>query len=123
VGIVWGHVWSIYLLLVPKLYWSFRKTPISVGLFFASIAKPLASSLAMGIILALLRHANLTEGAFGELCLGAIVAVLVYFGFWLVLPGGRAELGDLIADLSGQITPFKFLRRKVGTSPQLELAS
>ena len=40
VGIAWAHVWSVYLLLVPKLYWSFKRTPISVGLFFSSIAQP-----------------------------------------------------------------------------------
>ena len=46
VGIAWAQVWSVYLLLVPKLYWSFKRTPISVGLFFSSIARPLAASLA-----------------------------------------------------------------------------
>ena len=112
VGIAWAHVSSIYLLLVPKLYWSFKRTPISVGLFFSSIARPLAASVVMGIILALLRQARLVQSAFGDLCLGVVVSALVYFGLWMMLPGGRSELRDLIADLSGPISAFGFLRRK-----------
>jgi O-antigen/teichoic acid export membrane protein len=113
VGIAWAHVWSFYLLLVPKLYLSFKGTPVSVGLFFSSIARPLAASVVMGIILVLLRQARLVQGAFGELCLGIVVSALVYFGLWMVTPGGRSELRGLIADLSG---PFDFcgcFRRKV----------
>jgi O-antigen/teichoic acid export membrane protein len=111
VGIAWAHVWSIYLLLVPKLYWSFKRTPISMGLFFSSIARPLAASLVMGIILLLLRQARLVQGAFGDLCLGVVVSPLVYLGLWMVMPGGRSELRDLIADLSGPFDFFACFRR------------
>ena len=112
VGIAWAHVWSIYLLLVPKLYWSFKRTPITLGLFFSAISKPLAASVVMGIILALLRQARFVQSAFGDLCLGVVVSALVYFGLWMVMPGGRSELRDLIADLSGPINALAFLRRK-----------
>lgn len=115
VGIAWAHVWSMYLLLVPKLYWSFKRTPISVGLFFSSIARPLAASLVMGLILALVRQARLLQSAFGDLCLGAVIGALVYFGLWMVMPGGRSEFRHLIADLSGSINGFGFLCRKERT--------
>jgi PST family polysaccharide transporter len=120
-GIAWGHVWSVYLLLVPKLYWSFKKTPISVGLFFSSIARPLTASLTMGISLALFRQARLVQSPFEDLCVGAVLGALVYFGFWMVMPGGKSDLSDLIADFSGP-NAFGFLRRKEQTTPELELA-
>jgi len=122
VGIAWAHVWSIYLLLVPKLYWSFKRTPISVGLFFSSIARPLAASLMMGIILALVRQARLVQSPFEDLCLGAVLGALVYFGFWMVMPAGKSDLRDLIADFSGPMNGFRFLRRKEQTTPEFELA-
>ena len=112
VGIAWAHVWSVYLLLVPKLYWSFKGTPISLRLFFTSICKPLAASVLMGIVLMALRAAKLVPGAFGDLCLGVVVGALVYLGFWMVMPGGRTELRDLIADLSEPIHSLGFFRRK-----------
>jgi polysaccharide transporter, PST family len=115
VGIAWAHVWSSYLLLVPRLYWSFKGTPISMRLFFSSIAKPLAASAVMGIILVLLRQARLVQGAFGELCLGIVASALVYFGLWMVMPGGRSELRDLIADLTGPINFCGFFRRKAAS--------
>jgi O-antigen/teichoic acid export membrane protein len=112
VGIASAYVCSLYLFLVPKLCSSFKRTPITVGLFFSSIARPLSASVVMGIMLALLRQARLVQGAFGELCLGIVVGALVYFGLWMVMPGGRSELRDLIADLSGQIGFRGFFRRK-----------
>jgi O-antigen/teichoic acid export membrane protein len=112
VGIAWAHVWYVYLLLVPMLHWSFKRTPISVGLFFSSIARPLAASLMMGIILALFRQARLAQSPFEDLCLGAVLGALVYFGFWMVMPGGKSDLRDLIADLSGPMNAFAFFRPK-----------
>jgi PST family polysaccharide transporter len=114
-GIAYGHVWSIYLLLVPKLYWSFRKTPVTVGLFFSSIARPLAASLVMGGVLAFLRRAWPTETAVGDLCLGLVVAVLVYFGLWMVMPGGKSQLRELLADFSGHISLPGVFRKKART--------
>jgi PST family polysaccharide transporter len=108
VGIAWAQVWSVYLLLVPTLYWSFKRTPISVGLFFSTIARPLTASLAMGIVLALFRKAGVVQGATEELFLGAVASVPVYFGFWMAMPGGPSNLRDLIADLSGPINAFAF---------------
>jgi PST family polysaccharide transporter len=122
VGIAWGNVWSVYLLLVPKLYWSFKRTPVSVGLFFSTIAKPLGASLLMGMILALLKQAGLVQGALQELVLGVVAGILVYLGLWMIMPGGRLELRDLIADLTGPMNAFGFPCRKEQLSPQLELA-
>jgi PST family polysaccharide transporter len=122
VGIAWGNVWAVYLLLVPKLYWSFKRTPISVGLLFSSIARPLAASLMMGIILALVRQARLVNSPFEDLYLGAVLGTLVYFGFWMVMPDGKSDLRVLIADLSGSMNAFRFLRRKEQTIPEFELA-
>lgn len=110
-AIAFGHVWSIYLLLIPKLYWSFKKTPISVGLFFSSIARPLSAALVMGVILTFLRQARPIESTVGDLCLGVVVAILIYFALWIVMPGGRSALAELIADFSGSINVTGLFRK------------
>ncbi len=119
IGIAWAQVWAIYLLLVPKLYWVFKKTPISLGLFFSAICKPLAASVIMGMILAFLRYAMPVKSAFGDLCLGSAAGALIYLGLWMVMPGGRSELRELISDLSGPINAFGFLRRNAKKSASL----
>ncbi len=59
VGIASAHIWSVYLYLLPVLYWNFKDTPVSVRLFFSSIAKPVTASLLMGALLYALKQATI----------------------------------------------------------------
>jgi O-antigen/teichoic acid export membrane protein len=123
-GIPWGpagiasaHIWSVYLYLLPVLYWNFKDTPVTVGLFFSSIAKPVLASLLMGGLLFILKQAAVVHGSLGALGLSAAVALPAYLGVWLVLPGGGSELRRLVADLTSILSPSGLLGKRKKEQP------
>ena len=99
-GIAFAQVASTYLLLFPRLYWGFKDTPVRLGDFASSVRKPLIASLLMAGILVVLREEVLVQLPLRGLEIGAIVALLAYFGSWLLLPGGRAELKQILVNFS-----------------------
>lgn len=70
-----AYVWSL-----RRFLWLALITAAVLVLFSSLIAKPLAASSAMGIILVLLRQAGPVQSAFEALCLGVVVSVLVSSG-------------------------------------------
>jgi PST family polysaccharide transporter len=99
-GIAFGHLACSYLLLVPNLWWSFRDTPINLQIFASSVARPLVSSLLMAGVLYALKVTLAFPGAWTTLVLGAVLMLPLYFGFWLMLPGGRSAMKEAWTDLS-----------------------
>jgi O-antigen/teichoic acid export membrane protein len=98
-GVAFASIWALYLLLIPRLNFGFKDTPVSTRLFFEAVARPMAASLVMGVALIVLRDASLASSLLGNLGLGASVGAVVYFGAWAFMPGGAAELKGLGADL------------------------
>ncbi|MGH6892660.1 MAG: lipopolysaccharide biosynthesis protein [Dongiaceae bacterium] len=99
-GVAYGHVAATYLLLIPMLYWGLWGTPVRVSDFVASVRKPIVASVLMAGVLYALKQGAFTLGPFGSLALGSIAGFIAYFGTWLILPGGRAELARMVADLA-----------------------
>jgi O-antigen/teichoic acid export membrane protein len=91
-GVAYAHVASTYLVLVPLLYWGFAGTPITVGDFASTVQKPIVATVAMAGVLYVVKRAAIVDGAMHLLALGSALALLAYFGAWLVLPGGREAL-------------------------------
>jgi O-antigen/teichoic acid export membrane protein len=98
-GIAFGHVVCVYLLMVPKLWLSFKDTPINLRIFAGAVARPLTSTLFMGGFLYVLKSVITTDDAWISLISGLSLGVLVYSVTWLLLPGGRSQMRDVWTDL------------------------
>lgn len=98
-GLAVGDVAATYLLLVPKLQFCFWKSPVSVLSFFGAIARPAFASLAMAAVLVLIRSRLPGLSPFLSLCLGGLLAAVLFCGAYLVTPGGKQQLLSLVDDL------------------------
>ncbi|MBK9170088.1 MAG: lipopolysaccharide biosynthesis protein [Bryobacterales bacterium] len=108
-GVASAHIWALWLLLVPKLYWSFKNTPVSVGIFFSSIARPLAAGTAMVAVSLAFKSVRLTGPDAAGLAGDLAVAAAVYLGACLLIPGGRAELTGLVSGVAEPLGLSRFL--------------
>ncbi len=105
VGIAVAYAVNTYAILVPSLWYSFRDTPISMTLFFEAISLPVLSSGIMGFVL-IFTFRNAAIGSTSlEILLSLILGTCVYFGVYLLFPGGKQKLIDYF---SYPIALFKF---------------
>lgn len=102
-GIAAAHILAFYVLLLPRLHYSLRGTPVDVRLFFQSIYKPVAASLVMSAGILVLSHFAASMDHWGRVGLGFLVGFVIYMGVWLVLPGGRKELRSLYDDIASSL--------------------
>ena len=105
IGVKWGAIgvaaaYTIvsYLLLVPTLWYCFRRTPVSIIDFFSAISRPLIASIIMGIVIFIARSYMTT--AFEDVVsigLSFISGFLTYFLVLIVLPGGTLLLREFLS--------------------------
>ena len=95
-GVAAAQLGAFLVVLVPKLVWGFKGTPVTVGLFVDALTKPVLASTIMAAGLILLRASGYLHGL-PLLGVGAGAALVLYGGTWLAMPGGRARLGELLA--------------------------
>jgi PST family polysaccharide transporter len=98
-GVAIADVAATYLLMIPTLYYSFKNSPITIGTFFSTIARPAIASLMMAILLRLIHQALPPLGAPAFLAIGSFVGVFTFLAIWALLPGGKPELNSLVADV------------------------
>ena len=98
-GIAYAELAATYLLIPPRLYYTFKGSPMTVGAFLLAVARPLTASIAMAIALLFLRQLLPDVGAPWALSIAAVLGSLVFVGVWLLLPGGGRELFELFADV------------------------
>lgn len=103
-GVAYGYLVAAYTLLVLRLLYSFDGTPVTLGAFCRAIEKPLVASAAMMVVLVVIwnRFVNVHH-TLGLLTMSMPVAVITYVGAWLVIPGGRAALTEILYDLSASL--------------------
>jgi O-antigen/teichoic acid export membrane protein len=97
VGIAWTYVAYTYLTLLPYTWFSFRKTPISLSLFFGSFSLPALSSIIMALILMIIRSIAESDNALTEIGWSLFAAPIIYCGVWMALPGGKQKLVEFIS--------------------------
>jgi O-antigen/teichoic acid export membrane protein len=121
VGVRWGitgvavaDVMATYVLAAPTLYFSLKGSPVTMRMFFATMARPAGASIGMAVMVLLLHQSIPPIGAPAFLLLASAVGVGGFIGIWMLLPGGKAELTGLIADARAAV------RRKVATVESVE---
>ena len=122
VGVRWGatgvavaDVATTWLLIAPRLYYSFKDSPVTIGTFFSTIARPAVASIVMGIALMFLHQTLPALGAPVVLLLAMLIGGLVFFSSWMLMPGGKAELVALVAGLRAALQ-----KKKAGSTTTLE---
>jgi O-antigen/teichoic acid export membrane protein len=94
---------SVLILLLPTLSYCFRDSPLTPGVFWRGIAKPVTASLVMGACLLGIGAALPLESPLATVTLGGAVGVITYLACFCVLPGGARELGGLWSDTTAAL--------------------
>lgn len=110
IGVRWGitgvavaDLTATYLLAVPTLYLSLKGSPVTVRMFIATVARPAAASVAMSVILILLHRSVPPTSALAFLVLAGAIGAGSFVSIWMLLPGGKAELAGLVADVRAAV--------------------
>lgn len=112
-AVAFAHVGVMYLLLLPKMYWSFKGTPVTMRLFFEAVGHSLLAGLVMTGVLVLLREVTIIDGALARVGLGTLVGFISYLAYWAVIPGARTQLKEIISDMVGHLPVQRLLGRRI----------
>ena len=99
IGIAYAEVAVTYLLIAPRLYYTFKDSPMTIGAFLSAIACPVTASIVMALGLMFLRQLLPAIGAPALLSIAAATGFVIFVGVWLLLPGGGRQLFELFSDL------------------------
>ncbi len=102
-GVALAQLAAPALLLLPNLFLCFAGSPVTVGAFFRAIRTPVAASAV--VIAGLVAFRMIAPGfdSLVSLCYGFGVGALLYVASCLLLPGGRAEVSSVLADLAASL--------------------
>jgi PST family polysaccharide transporter len=116
-GVKWGaegvavaHVAVTVVLLIPKLYYSFEGSPVSLGLFYRAVRTPLITGMVMVGGLILVRRLLPMPGTVLPLLIGSIAAAILCAAGQMIQPSGRRQIAALVKDVSFS------LRRRVAVN-------
>jgi PST family polysaccharide transporter len=121
IGVIWGPMGvavgdlaTLVVMCGPWMFYSFRGSPVSTGLFFSALWRPVVASSVMGIAALTVKYALPFSSPYPTLIAGSIAGLLALIVAWLSLPGGQGELQELIDDVVGAV------RRRRGDSHAAE---
>jgi len=105
IGVAAGYTVAHYVLMIPSLWLSFKDTPLSLKLFFESIAVPAFFSSIMGIALLILANETSSLQSISRLAVALFIAGIVYGGLWLILPRVRDRLFSDVTSILSALKP------------------
>ncbi len=104
VGLSWGvkgvatsYIVATYLLVIPRMYYSFRNTSVSLSLFVGAVYRPVAASLITGFGIFFILQKIVIANAFLSLLVGVILSTMVYFVVFALLPNGFGGLREYLS--------------------------
>jgi O-antigen/teichoic acid export membrane protein len=106
-GVAWAHVCATAVMMLPKLYYSFLRTPATLGGFFGAVRAPFVAGLVMLGSLAALRQMWQSDDVALSALVGFVTGYTLYvFALWLQA-GSRAEIKSLLADVRAALQRSK----------------
>jgi PST family polysaccharide transporter len=99
IGVASADVALTYVMIGPKLHYALKGSPVSMQMFFSTIARPVFASLLMAAALMLVKTALPISSVLFSLVTGGVVAGVAFIGAWMLIPGGKAEVLTLVRDL------------------------
>jgi len=115
-GVAYGYLVATYTLLALRLYYSFEGTPVNVRGFWEAIEKPLIASFVMMIGLVIFNKLIIISNPLLLLVTALPVATVTYLLAWMMMPGGKGNLREVIYDL---ITPLHLDKYIVAISSRI----
>ena len=103
-GVAAGQLATTIVLTLPSLYYSFARSPVSVGSFFDAIRTPLIASAVMVAGLLLFRGFIPAMEVVETLCCGFVVGAVSYLGAYLLLPESRSDLHALLKAMEASLS-------------------
>lgn len=105
IGVRWGAIGvaaslglSRPVIIVPAFVYCFKNTPLSFRKLSHVIHRPIISSLVSAIVVYLSNQFFLVfDSLFFSLFVSLIIYLFSYIGVWLIIPGGRKMLNELLA--------------------------
>lgn len=107
IGVAWADVILTYILAAPKIGFALKGSPVRMSDYFKTICRPALSSLGMAATLYASRVAFPTSSGPLILVFGAALASSIFIVVWLLLPGGKGELRNLISDFRSTLSRKK----------------
>jgi O-antigen/teichoic acid export membrane protein len=95
IGIAWANVIAIVVSIIPRLHYSFRRTPVTLRGFLYSVSPPAIASVLMAVSLLLLKHFRALDGVTWSLFLYLPAGGILFAVALLLVPHGRSEVLDL----------------------------
>jgi len=108
-GVAYGYLVATYTLLALRLYYSFEGTPVSARAFFKAIEQPLVASFAMMIVLVIFNKLVMINNSLVLLTISLPVATVTYLLAWMMMPGGKGNLREVIYDLIAPLHLDKYI--------------
>jgi len=99
IGIAIAHITTSVILIIPKLYYSYAGTPVTVGQFFKTIKSPFTAGVVMMSILYLFHNFIQLHGVIQTLSIGGIIGMFVYSTVLFLFPEGIVNIISLYKDI------------------------
>jgi O-antigen/teichoic acid export membrane protein len=99
-GVAIAHLATTLVLMLPKLYYSFLNTPVTLRAYFAATRTPFLAVVVMVSGLLAFRSLAPISGTLPPLITGAAFGALLYVGAWLMQAEGRRQFKTLLADVA-----------------------
>jgi O-antigen/teichoic acid export membrane protein len=98
VGVAYGILCSRVIFYYPLLSYSFKDTPISIGLFLKAIFPSFIPSLGMAVVLFYFTNNIWLGNSFFQLSVAFPIGVIIYLLIWIIIPGGLERLKENTSD-------------------------
>jgi PST family polysaccharide transporter len=121
-GVAYGYFAATYILLVPRLYYSFKGTPVNLRTFFRAIEKPSIASFAMMVVLLVFNKVININSSLLLLTISLSVAVVTYLLAWMMIPEGKENLREIIYDLITPLHLDKYIALMVSRRKKVKVA-
>jgi len=97
IGVAAAYTIASYVILVPTLWYCFRRTPVSITDFFSAISRPVGASICMGTVIftSYLFLQNYSDIMVLGVCF--VLGLLSYLLVWVLIPGGVQTLRELVS--------------------------
>ena len=99
IGVAAADVAATYLLIVPKLRFIFKGSPIGIRTYFLTLLRPVVASAIMAAGLLALKPVLGIASTAGILAAGSAAGAVLFTAAWLLLPGGWSASAELIHDV------------------------
>jgi hypothetical protein len=106
IGIPWGavgvavaHIAATVLLMVPKLYFSFAGSPVTMRAFCRTLTQPVIATAAMGTVLVITRRIADLDGGAVSLMTGSVAGGVTFVAAILAMPGASEQVRSLWTDV------------------------